>query len=338
MNQQTSKTLALNIWLLWDILHRPLNCQHSLYQWPPRFGQGWLQVGWLTDLRKKIYQASNSTGAPLMMGPLKSLPGLMKPDQWFLQKCWEVQTKKALQNKRSFAITRRSEHCLPNCYMRLFARIHDTYDCNMNSWGLLSSPRGVEKEAHSKLSVALPATWTGRRTESPAMPVFSNNNQKTTTIIKKQQSKNNNQKETNDTKGQKNKTSNNISEKKYKKKRKKNILKLPTSLNSRRMDANSPAVKAMFPQNSWRHVSPQGLWSAMFQKFWGDFKVNLISWCFCSNSYQLMVSKAMNSNQHDFVRRNSCYDSSWQQTSHLSKTMTPFTQSLQWVTTRKNLQ
>ena len=29
----------------------------------------------------------------------------------------------------------------------------------------------------------------------------------------------------------------------------------------------------------------------MFQKIWGDFKVNSISWCFCSNSYQQMFPK-----------------------------------------------
>lgn len=55
MNQQKSKNLALDIWLLWDILHRPLNCQHSLYQWPPRFGQGSaisLVMKWLISSKK----------------------------------------------------------------------------------------------------------------------------------------------------------------------------------------------------------------------------------------------------------------------------------------------
>lgn len=45
------------------------------------------------------------------------------------------------------------------------------------------------------------------------------------------------------------------------------------------------------------HVTPRAimqLWSAMFQKFWGDFKVSLISWCF----FQIHVTWCFQS--HEF--------------------------------------
>ena len=80
----------------------------------------------------------------------------------------------------------------------------------------------------------------------PAVPVFSNNNNNNNN----NNNKNKNQKKQTTQKGKK--ISNNIFI--WKKDTKKASWNFPTSLNSRRMDANSPAVKAMFPQNSWRHV------------------------------------------------------------------------------------